>query len=75
MPDRSAPTHLDAELEDAIKCAVSSSGQDERLARRLIAWLVELSAGGTTLDKSSEVNHYFDNLCAAMHPEENSDES
>ncbi len=66
MTSSSARTVLDAELEGAIKEAVRQQGQDPKVATRLIAWLTELSLGGTSVENKSEVREQFDNLSAAL---------
>ena len=65
---------IDKELETAITAAVRNAGQSDSLAKRLVAWLTELSEGSTTLQKKADVRTRFENLCAAIPNRELGDE-
>jgi len=48
--------NIDPILEEALKNAVKDSGQPPALASRILAWMDELSSGGSDIDDKSEAS-------------------
>jgi hypothetical protein len=65
-----SPSNLAPELEEAIIMAVRHAGQSDAVAHRVIAWIHELSAGKTSLERRPEVHAHFEAICNAMKFEE-----
>jgi hypothetical protein len=57
---------LDIELEEAVKTAVKANGQPENVAKRLIAWLHELS--GNEISADDQLKHLETVLGAILEP-------
>jgi len=74
VTDKTGPQSLDSELEVAIREAVVRANGSSSLAKRIIAWVQELSDGGTSLEKKQEVFEHFGNLCAAIEYEDENDD-
>lgn len=54
---------LDIEVENAILSTVEKFGQSEKVAKRLISWLQELSDRELSVDEN---NHHFEVLKTAI---------
>lgn len=54
---------LDRELDDAIKAVVAAKDQPKSVAKRLTAWLEEMSQAELSRDDHSR---HFDNLCDSI---------
>ncbi len=60
MAARNLTPNLDPLLVEAIREAVAESGESEKVAVPVLAWLNELSRGGTELSNKAERKRHFD---------------
>lgn len=70
MTDDESTNALDPALEEAIVESVAAHGESEKVAKRLVQWLNELSLGRTMLGNRDETEQYFDTIRSAMTQEE-----
>jgi hypothetical protein len=59
----------------ALREATTSFGQSEEMANRLVSWLDQVAAGGSTLDNLDEVNRRIHELLEEVRPEDEPIES
>lgn len=57
---------LDTELERAIYESVAAANESEKVAKRLVAWLSELSLGRARLDEGETTRRFFDNVRSVL---------